>query len=124
MKIKFLKWFIAFAMFLSFFSCSKFEKVEEKGSILQIIGEMSLREKVCQMFILRPESLVCPEDPQSLDVTQLTEDMVDFSVIIPQVDSAFMRKISSIRYNSQSSPKPCIHFRPALCCASMRKAAV
>lgn len=78
MKIKFLKWFIAFAMFLSFFSCSKFEKGEEEDPIMQIIGEMSLREKVCQMFILRPESLVCPEDPQSLDVTQLTEDMVDF----------------------------------------------
>lgn len=78
MKIKSLKWFIALAMLFSFLSCRQLEIEEEGNPIMQIIGEMSLKEKVCQMFILRPESLVRPDDPKSLEVTQLSEEMADF----------------------------------------------
>lgn len=78
MKIKSLKWFIALAMLFSLFSCSQLEREEEDDPILQIIGKMSLKEKVCQMFILRPESLVRPDDPKSLGVTQLSEEMIGF----------------------------------------------
>lgn len=76
MKIKSVKWSIAFAKLFSFFSCSKLEK--EDDPIMRIIGEMSIKEKVCQMFILRPESLVRPDDPNSLEVTQLSKEMIDF----------------------------------------------
>lgn len=114
MKIKFLKWFIAFAMILSFFSCSKFEKGEEEDPIMQIIGEMSLKEKVCQMFILRPESLVRPDDPKSLEVTQLSEEMIGFfrdypaggfclfahNIITPEQITEFTKALHSL------SPKP------------------
>lgn len=83
MKIKSLKWFIALAMSFSLLSCHQLEIEEEGNPIMQIIGEMSLKEKVCQMFILRPESLVCPDDPKSLEVTQLSEEMADFFLDYP-----------------------------------------
>lgn len=51
---------------------------KDDAVIERIVGEMSLKEKVCQMFILRPESLVCPEDALSMDVTGLGEGMAVF----------------------------------------------
>ena len=66
------------AILLLVVSCSKYEEEITEDPIERIIGEMTLQEKVCQMFFLRPESLVSPDDPKSLEVTQLSDDMVDF----------------------------------------------
>lgn len=52
--------------------------VSEKTVVLQTMEKMSLKEKLCQMFILRPESLICPGDALSLDVTEVEPEMAEF----------------------------------------------
>ena len=66
MKFKSLKWFIAIAMIFSFASCSDLDKKKKEDPIRQLIGKMSLKEKVCQMFILRPEALATSEESRDL----------------------------------------------------------
>ena len=44
----------------------------------RLIRKMTLKEKVCRMFIVRPETLVRPDDPLSLEVTELSRQMKDF----------------------------------------------
>lgn len=76
-----LRFFALATLFSALFftvSCSKYDDETELNPIEQIMAEMTLQEKVCQMFILRPESLKCPDNPQSLEVTQLSNDMADF----------------------------------------------
>lgn len=69
--------FFAFAVLFIVVSCSKFdEETEQQDPIEHMMGKMTLQEKVCQMFILRPES-ICP-DTSSPEATQLTDDMADF----------------------------------------------
>lgn len=78
MKFKYSSWLVAFATLIIPLSCSRSDTDIEEDPIMQIIGEMTLKEKVCQMFILRPESLVNPSDASSLEVTELSGEMVDF----------------------------------------------
>lgn len=95
--------------------------------IARLVGEMTLKEKVCQMFIVRPESLVCPEDPLSLDITELSSDMADFyneypvsgfcifpkNIVSPEQLSKFTGDLRSLSYpGSGSRSLPC---RPVLC---------
>lgn len=69
--------FFAFAVLFIVVSCSKFdEETEQQDPIEQIMEKMTLQEKVCQMFILRPEA-ICP-DTTSPEATRLTDDMADF----------------------------------------------
>lgn len=78
MKFKSRFWLIAFVVLSILASCSRTDTEIEQDPIEQIIEEMTLKEKVCQMFFLRPESLVCPEDALSVEVTELDEETVDF----------------------------------------------
>lgn len=76
MKLKFR--LIAIALVAIFPFCGVSAKAAEKCPIKRAIEQMTLKEKVCQMFFIRPETLVCPSDALSLEVTQLSEEMSDF----------------------------------------------
>lgn len=58
-------------------SCSDNEDNNEQNQITKLIGKMTLKEKVCQMFILRPESLLSSTEVTT-DVTELNREMTDF----------------------------------------------
>lgn len=46
--------------------------------VKHIVEEMTLKEKVCQMFIVRPEALACPENASSIEVSRLSDGMAEF----------------------------------------------
>lgn len=75
-KIKF--WLIAFAMLVVSVSCSKVDDDTETDPIKRMMGKMTLKEKVCQMFILRPEALGYNADVAGSEVTKLSRPMEDF----------------------------------------------
>ncbi len=84
MKKDFLR-FVVLVMLSVLVSCSESDNgTDNPDSIDLVIEGMTLKEKVCQMFVLRPEVLACPEDVYSLedvyrlDVTELTDKMTDF----------------------------------------------
>lgn len=58
-------------------SCSDNEDNNEQNQITELIGKMTLKEKVCQMFILRPEALLSSTEVTT-DVTELNREMTDF----------------------------------------------
>lgn len=58
-------------------SCSDNEDNNEQNQITKLIGKMTLKEKVCQMFILRPEALLSSTEVTT-DVTELNREMTDF----------------------------------------------
>lgn len=94
--------------------------------ITRLVKRMTLKEKVCQMFIVRPESLVCPQDPLSLDLTEFNSDMADFfseypvggfcifpkNIVSPEQLSQFTGGLRSLSYRSGARSLP---FRPLLC---------
>ncbi|MCQ2165899.1 MAG: glycoside hydrolase family 3 protein [Bacteroidales bacterium] len=94
--------------------------------ITRLVKRMTLKEKVCQMFIVRPESLVCPQDPLSLDLTEFNSDMADFfseypvggfcifpkNIVSPEQLSKFTGGLRSLSYRSGARSLP---FRPLLC---------
>lgn len=79
-------------MHSSFLSYDKPDVEAKESPIMRAVGGMSLKEKVCQMFIIRPESLVRPDDPLSLEVTGLSEDMADFFYDYPAGGFCFFSK--------------------------------
>lgn len=114
MKRTYSFWFVALTALSFFSSCSRYDDDPEQDPIDRIIGEMSLKEKVCQMFILRPEALTGSADFQKLEVTELNGEMEDFfreypaggfclyakNIISPEQLSGFTSDLHSL------SPKP------------------
>ena len=79
--------------------------------------EMTLREKVCQMFIIRPESLLCPENPLSLDVTEFCDSMADFFAKYPAGGFCLFPKniVSPDQLAGFTASLHNLHPRPLLC---------
>lgn len=47
----------------------------ETDPVKQVMADMTLKEKVCQMFIILPESLDISNDPENRDTTHLSAEM-------------------------------------------------
>lgn len=76
MKLKNCFWVIAAFSILT--SCSDWKNDIETDPVRLEMADMTLKEKVCQMFILRPENLDISNDPLDKDTTQLTAQMREF----------------------------------------------
>lgn len=76
MKLKSRHIFLAIFIISAF--CGTMASGAGKGSVKRVIGQMTLKEKVCQMIFIQPETLASPSDTENLGVTQLSVEMSDF----------------------------------------------
>lgn len=78
MKPKYPYLFIALAILFISASCRNPDKEAEPDAVASLMADMTLKEKVCQMFVLRPEALVLNADASGTGVTELSDEMRDF----------------------------------------------
>lgn len=78
MKVKLSILFATLVLISSFVFCNRLNDNAEEYLIRRTVAKMTLKEKVCQMFILRPEALADIDDSLNLGVTRLSDEMVDF----------------------------------------------
>ena len=89
----------------------------EKDSVARIVSGMTLKEKVCQLFVIRPEALNFKTEALEIEYTRLTDDMREFfreypvggfsiyarNIVCPEQLSEFTSELQSL------SPRPLLY---------------